>query len=457
MILIHAILGILLSAALAFSWSGRNQRLRDIPDRTWLLVGKYNGASPTIGGSSEVPWAYDANSRVFVRVGGCTGGYTNAIVLYDLGTETTTTPFGVWDNSGPADRPGVGCNRGICYDPITKCIFEVGGGGATQIGPYGYWYGDMAARTWTNYRPSTLIQGQALCAADTETHVIVNTYRNGISTLRSCVLYYPDGDSLVNAPIRPGSTATSGYISHDWWPTMEYAPGLHGTMYFGYMWKDSAWGYAAQQWFTWLFDARTRTWRDLKPAGLEGVPATYVSQGPRPVLSWDNKANVMLLHIASLGLYVYHVERNAWEKVAETNPQHLSSQMFDYDDEHNVHVLVDYNFNYDQDIWAFRYSNTGSAAAQKSGVLSVAVPVLSCSPNPFRSGLSVNFQLNEPSSVRLSVYSAQGRLVERLCKGSQPAGAHSLVWDGKSAGPGLYAVRLEIGERTLSRIVVKDR
>lgn len=433
-----------------FCWNGRNEKLHFLADKTWLNVCKYNGASEAIGGSSEVPWAYDANSKVFVRVGGCTGGYTNAIVLFDMGTETVTTPWGLRDMTGPSDRPGGGCNRGIAYDPVTKCIFEAGGGASSDFGVYGYWRGDMAARTWTHYRDGSLM-GQGQVAADTANRVIINTFRKP-SGMRYCTLYFPDGDSLVSAPVRPGSGETELPIYHDWWPTMEYAPSLDGTMYFGYMWQDSTWGYYRQQWFTWLFDAHTRTWTDLKTTGLEAVPETYVSQGPRPTLSWDNAAGVMLLHISGVGLYVYNEIGNAWEPVPVTNPQILSSQMFDYDDEHNVHVLADYNFAYDQDVWAFRYSGAETPAEARAA--SASVFGLACSPNPLETKARIAFKLGYSSKVELSLYDVRGCLQKTILKGTRPAGIHETELDRGSLTPGHYILKLRSGSNQETRNVL---
>jgi hypothetical protein len=74
-------------------------------------------------------------------------------------------------------------------------------------------------------------------------------------------------------------------------------------------------------------------------------------------------------------------------------------------------------------------------------------------PNPFESTTKIAFDLPEPCAVRLDVVDVQGRVVRVLTDGVWSAGRHSLLWtgendDGKSAGPGVYFVRIEAGDFT---------
>jgi FlgD Ig-like domain len=71
-------------------------------------------------------------------------------------------------------------------------------------------------------------------------------------------------------------------------------------------------------------------------------------------------------------------------------------------------------------------------------------------PNPFAPSTSLRFALVEPALVRLGVHDASGRRVVELVSGTQPAGWHRAVWDGRDASgmrlpPGTYFARLESG------------
>jgi hypothetical protein len=53
------------------------------------------------------------------------------------------------------------------------------------------------------------------------------------------------------------------------------------------------------------------------------------------------------------------------------------------------------------------------------------------SPNPFRLGTRIAYDLPVRSRVHLSIYDVVGRQVRRLADGWQDAGRYSLTWDGR--------------------------
>jgi hypothetical protein len=68
-------------------------------------------------------------------------------------------------------------------------------------------------------------------------------------------------------------------------------------------------------------------------------------------------------------------------------------------------------------------------------------------PNPFRGATTVSYALASAGRIDLFVFDAQGRRVRALASGERPAGAASVVWDGRrtdgtAAEPGVYFIRL---------------
>jgi hypothetical protein len=68
-------------------------------------------------------------------------------------------------------------------------------------------------------------------------------------------------------------------------------------------------------------------------------------------------------------------------------------------------------------------------------------------PNPFEGGTVLRYHLRAPEDASVRVFDAAGRLVRILAGGSHPAGAHTVVWDGRDAGgalvtSGVYFCRL---------------
>src|SRR4030095_8899601 len=78
-------------------------------------------------------------------------------------------------------------------------------------------------------------------------------------------------------------------------------------------------------------------------------------------------------------------------------------------------------------------------------------------PNPFQSGTTISFSLSRPSSVRLDVIDATGRLVRTITsEPSLSAGQHQAFWDGVDergvrCAPGVYALRLQSPDEIASR------
>jgi len=81
-------------------------------------------------------------------------------------------------------------------------------------------------------------------------------------------------------------------------------------------------------------------------------------------------------------------------------------------------------------------------------------------PNPFNPATTIRYAVPVESRVRLGVYDAAGREVRRLVDGVRPAGDHEVLWNGsddrgRSAGSGVYVVRLEAGgAATTSKITL---
>lgn len=81
-------------------------------------------------------------------------------------------------------------------------------------------------------------------------------------------------------------------------------------------------------------------------------------------------------------------------------------------------------------------------------------------PNPFNPATKLGFDVPRGGGrVRLRVFDLRGREVRLLCDGTYPAGRHEAVWDGldtagRQVPSGVYLVRLETSELTLSRRAV---
>ena len=72
-------------------------------------------------------------------------------------------------------------------------------------------------------------------------------------------------------------------------------------------------------------------------------------------------------------------------------------------------------------------------------------------PNPFNPETTISYALPQGSKVRLAVYDLLGHEVAVLVDGSQPAGQHTVRFDGGDLPSGSYVYRLQVGEEVVAR------
>ncbi len=102
-------------------------------------------------------------------------------------------------------------------------------------------------------------------------------------------------------------------------------------------------------------------------------------------------------------------------------------------------------------------------AVPGDGLAAIPGPTLRApSPNPTRAGARLSFELPREGAVQLAVYDLAGRRVRLLSEGVRPAGAHEILWDGRSdvgtrPARGIYFVRLSaLGEVRTTKILLGD-
>ncbi|MEM6347225.1 MAG: T9SS type A sorting domain-containing protein [Bacteroidota bacterium] len=68
---------------------------------------------------------------------------------------------------------------------------------------------------------------------------------------------------------------------------------------------------------------------------------------------------------------------------------------------------------------------------------------LKAAPNPFRAHTEISFELSEPGAANLRVFDISGRVVSTLANDYYAAGQHSVNWQAKGLGAGIYFLKLE--------------
>lgn len=101
------------------------------------------------------------------------------------------------------------------------------------------------------------------------------------------------------------------------------------------------------------------------------------------------------------------------------------------------------------------------SADQITGVKSEPVPasftLLRSYPNPFNPTTTLEFNLPNAQSVKLTIFSADGRAVTTLADGVMHAGSHRLLWEASQHPAGIYLARLETaqGLQVLKMLLIK--
>ena len=91
-----------------------------------------------------------------------------------------------------------------------------------------------------------------------------------------------------------------------------------------------------------------------------------------------------------------------------------------------------------------------------------AITLQNVFPNPSPGSVMITFSLDRPQRINISVFDANGRLVERLLNADRNPGVHTVVWDGRGPGsshvsPGMYYVELRGPDhRQLRPVVIVD-
>lgn len=72
-------------------------------------------------------------------------------------------------------------------------------------------------------------------------------------------------------------------------------------------------------------------------------------------------------------------------------------------------------------------------------------------PNPFNPATTIRFNLPQSGSARLSVFNANGELIQILKEGNLSAGEHSIRFDGRNLPSGVYFYQLQSGTQLQTR------
>ncbi|MBI3501349.1 MAG: T9SS type A sorting domain-containing protein [Bacteroidetes bacterium] len=108
-------------------------------------------------------------------------------------------------------------------------------------------------------------------------------------------------------------------------------------------------------------------------------------------------------------------------------------------------------------------NNSGSGGGEKNNA-QIEKPIIEDNnikftyyPNPFIDHLHIDFLLEKSSDVKISIYNSYGQAIETIANSKYEAGEHNLRFDDSSLTPGVYFIKLDIGEKHFTKAVVKTQ
>jgi len=80
-------------------------------------------------------------------------------------------------------------------------------------------------------------------------------------------------------------------------------------------------------------------------------------------------------------------------------------------------------------------------------------------PNPFNASTTIEYQLPQDTQLTIRIFNLQGKLIKTLFEGTQQAGFHKILWDGKNmnnqtVSSGLYLCRLDSKQFSTSQKIM---
>jgi hypothetical protein len=108
------------------------------------------------------------------------------------------------------------------------------------------------------------------------------------------------------------------------------------------------------------------------------------------------------------------------------------------------------NGNFEQ--W-FATTTTGEPPGPEGALLSAG----QATPNPFRTSVTIPYEVSASAHVNIEVFDALGRRVATLVNEEQSAGTYSPTMNSAGLSNGLYLVRIRAGDESVSRTMVLER
>jgi hypothetical protein len=173
-------------------------------------------------------------------------------------------------------------------------------------------------------------------------------------------------------------------------------------------------------------------WASDEPSGTSIYFQVRCSTDPMYMGSWSTD----IIAPGSLENYLINGDRYVQYKVfLETNDPGLSP------------VLEDVTISWSESVGIDDENNLTKPAAFR---------LISIYPNPFTTSTTIEYQLNQPSQVTLTIYNHLGEQID-LIRQHQHSGKQQITWNAVGLPPGMYFFTLKAGDQVATGKMVLIR
>ncbi|RLD40562.1 MAG: hypothetical protein DRI89_11720, partial [Bacteroidetes bacterium] len=99
-------------------------------------------------------------------------------------------------------------------------------------------------------------------------------------------------------------------------------------------------------------------------------------------------------------------------------------------------------------IWMKRMVLPGAGSVGISLIASEQIPLVDVYPNPFSSSTTIEYKLQQSSTVQISIFNRLGNQVAFIQEKQSP-GKQQVVWEAKGLPSGMYYFTVQIGRKIL--------
>lgn len=184
---------------------------------------------------------------------------------------------------------------------------------------------------------------------------------------------------------------------------------------------------------------------DEVPLAPEGTSIWWdLSTPPLIIMSWNQPAINDFDHFN-----VYMNQSGTFEMLAETE----GSQLYYYadDSEYKEFYVTTEDKAGNESVASAIMIFDISLGLDESGI----TPDISVYPNPAMQSVHFSIVNEKSSNYELSIYDASGNLIEEVFKGRLEKGLHQFNWNGANTPTGIYFLRINNGETTVTRKIMR--